>query len=236
MVSAKSSRAPLRNFWGPFSGGSSYAFMGGTSMAAPLVAGCAALVREYYVAQRLHDPSAALLKATLINGTRRLTAADSTADFARLPNFHQGFGCVHLPSSVPSALHPALRLEFRDTWKTPPDQFSRSGQRFRFQVQVAGGDALRLCLVWTDAPDRGLQNSLVLLVQNLDSQQKWVANADLPLAVQSPDPDNNVQMVRIENPPAGNYLIQVTARNLLKPDQDYALVVVGELAGGMDPF
>ena len=49
--------------------------MGGTSMAAPLVAGCAALVREYYVSKRHHEPSAALLKATLINGTRWLTGA-----------------------------------------------------------------------------------------------------------------------------------------------------------------
>lgn len=236
IVSAKSSRAPLRNFWGPFSGGPRYAFMGGTSMAAPLVAGCAALVREYFVAQRNHQPSAALLKATLINGTRRLTAADAVADHAALPNFHQGFGCVHLPSTVPSTLRPALRLEFRDTWQTPADQFSRSGQRFRFQVPVAAGDELRLCLAWTDVPDRGLQNSLVLLVQNLDTQQKWMANADLPLAIQTPDPDNNVQVVRIANPPAGNYLIQVSARNLLKPDQDYALVVVGELAGSMVPF
>ncbi len=236
IVSTKSSRAPLRNFWGPFGGGPSYAFLGGTSMAAPLVAGCAALVREYFVAQRNHDPSAALLKATLINGTRQLTAADSVADHGALPNFHQGFGCVHLPSTLPSAMRPALGLEFLDSWQSPADQFSRSGQRFRHQVPVAGGAELRLCLAWTDAPDRGLQNSLVLLVQHLQSQQKWVANADLPLAIQTPDPDNNVQVVRIPNPPAGDYLIQISARNLLKPDQDYALVVVGELAGPMAPF
>lgn len=236
IVSTKSSRAPLRNFWGPFAGEPGYAFMGGTSMAAPLVAGCAALVREYFVAQRNHDPSAALLKATLINGTRRLTAVDAVADHDMLPNFHQGFGCVHLPSTLPSALRPALRLEFLDTWKSPAEQFSRSGQRFRKQIPVAGGAELRLCLAWTDPPDRGLQNSLVLIVQHLQSQQKWVANAGLPLALQIPDPDNNVQVVRIDNPPAGDYLIQLSARNLLKPDQDYALVVVGELGGPIAPF
>jgi serine protease AprX len=37
-------------------------------MAAPLVSGCAALVREYYTSQKRISPSAALLKATLING------------------------------------------------------------------------------------------------------------------------------------------------------------------------
>jgi serine protease AprX len=42
--------------------------MGGTSMACPLVAGCAALVRQYFVDERDTSPSAALLKATLVNG------------------------------------------------------------------------------------------------------------------------------------------------------------------------
>jgi len=137
---------------------------------------------------------------------------------------------------VPNAARPALRLEFLDPWQDPAEQFARSGQRFRHQVSVAGGAELRICLAWTDAPDRGLQNSLVLMVQHLQSNQKWVGNADVPLAIATPDPDNNVQLVRIDQPPAGDYLIQISARNLLKPDQDYALVVAGELAGALAPF
>jgi hypothetical protein len=236
IASTRSAAAPVRNFWGPFPGNARYAFMGGTSMSAPLVAGCAALVREYFVARRSHQPSAALLKATLINGTRQLTAADAVADHGKLPNYHQGFGCLHLPSAIPSPVRPALRLEFLDTWQTPDDQFARSGQRFRHVVRAGSGETLRICLAWTDAADRGLQNSLVLLVQHLDSQRKWVANADVPLAVMSPDPDNNVQLVRITDPPAGDYLIQILARNLLKPPQDYALVVAGELTSALEPF
>jgi serine protease AprX len=229
IASAKSTLAPLRNFWGPYPGNPDYAFMGGTSMAAPLVAGCAALVREYYVKDRKHKPSAALLKATLINSTRQLTAADATADHPHLPNYHQGFGCVYMPWAIPNPSEPQWRLEFVDTWKQKAMQFARSGQRFRFQVTVAGGKWLRLCLAWTDLPARALQNNLNLFVQHVQSTTKWMGNEELPFSLKIPDPDNNVEVVRLENPQPGDYWIQISATNLLKAPQDFALLVTGEL-------
>jgi hypothetical protein len=50
-----------------------YVFMGGTSMATPLTAGAAAVVRQFYTDEEGIDPSAALIKATLINGATDLT-------------------------------------------------------------------------------------------------------------------------------------------------------------------
>lgn len=229
IASTKSSKAPLRNYWGAYPNNPGYAFMGGTSMAAPLVSGCAALVREYFVKTRNAQPSAALLKAALINGTRILSGPDSMADFAFTPNFHQGFGAIYLPTTIPNPGFPALKLEFVDNWQDPPNQFNRTGQRFRYSFKLDGGEWLRITLAYTDLPARGLQNDLNLFVQHMQTGQKWIGNADLPMGLKIPDPDNNVEVLRLKNPPPGDYLIQVSAINLLQAPQDFALVVSGEL-------
>ena len=230
IASVKSSLAPLQNFWGPYPGNPQYAFMGGTSMSAPLVSGCAALLREYYVKTLKHKPSAALLKATLINCTRWLSAADAVADHASLPNYHQGFGCIYLPWAIPNPGQPELKLEFIDTWKTKALQFTRSGQRFRFRISVGHETWLRICLAWTDLPARALQNNLNMFVEHVPTKQKWMGNADLPLGLKIPDPDNNVEVVRLDHPAPGEYIIQISATNLLKGPQDFALVMTGALS------
>jgi serine protease AprX len=231
IVSTRSDIAPDDHFWGLVDDNPAYAYMGGTSMACPLVAGCAALVRQYFVDERVTSPSAALLKATLVNGARWLSGPDSVADREARPNFHQGFGAVNLTTTMPNPAEPDLRLEFVDCWETPNLQLGETGERRRFQVDVEAGMPLRLCMAYTDLPGRSLQNDLSVMVQD-PTGAKIAGNTGLPEITRS-DVDNNVEVIRVDDPTPGRWLIQVFARNLLRPPQDYALVVTGSLSSAL---
>ena len=63
--------------------------------------------------------------------------------------------------------------------------------------------------------------------------KRFVGNADMPNPLTRSDADNNVEVVRIDAPEAGKYTLQVFARNLLRPPQDYALVVTGNLGSAL---
>src|SRR5262249_29539778 len=132
IASTKSSIAPILNFWGPnvptlgAPPDPNYAYEGGTSMATPLVSGCAALVRQYYADRRAHQASAALLKATLINGTKWLTAPDADAPTPGVPNYHQGHGRIAMNQTIPNPSQPGMTLQFVDNWQNAADHFTRT--------------------------------------------------------------------------------------------------------------
>jgi serine protease AprX len=229
IASTRSSIAPAGHFWGPYPKNRLYAFMGGTSMSAPIVTGFAALIREYFIKERNYTPSAALMKAVIINSTRTLSGKDALADHDYIPNFHQGFGCIDMLNAIPNDKNPNLRLEFIDSWQQPELQFNMTGKRFLFQIDANEDVPLRFCLTWTDPPARGLQNNLNLIVLNKKMQTKWTGNETIPRTITALDRDNNVEIIRIDRPRAGEYLIAVQASNLLSGPQDFALTVTGSL-------
>jgi len=104
ILSALSQDAPSDRGWAEYN--DYYVYMGGTSMSTPLTAGAAALVRQVYV-QRLgvSQPSAALIKATLLNGARNIAPGEygvgpcQQVPFA-CPNPVMGWGRVNLRDSI----------------------------------------------------------------------------------------------------------------------------------------
>lgn len=236
IISTKSSTAPIGNFDGSVRSTNKYAYMGGTSMACPLVSGCAAVVREFYRKKKDYDtPSAALVKATLINGTKVLKSQDAMTPYNITPNFQQGFGRVDMVNTIPNAQNRDLKLSYVDKWQDSGRAFNATGQRRRYTIRAGSGLELRVCMAYTDLPGRALQNNLNLVVEYDDgngNRVKLFGNQDFigtPGNFNMPDTKNNVECVRIRNPKAGNFLIQVFAFNLLSGGQDFSLVVTGDL-------
>ncbi|GAB2801600.1 hypothetical protein GCM10027176_02230 [Actinoallomurus bryophytorum] len=209
---------PLRRF---------YCWSGGTSMATPLVAGAAALVRQQLVRDHGHEPSSALVKAFLVTG-----AAPMTGQFAgEVPtgsNDVSGFGRVDVASTV--AALSSKRTVFADD----PADAVMSGERRIYRIEEVDPDApLVVTLVWTDAPSAlgGLVNQLYLSVQTPDGT--YLDGDVSPF----PNPVNNVQRVVIPAPAAGAHVIRVFGTSVITTStrvtsavgerQDFAIVVAG---------
>ncbi len=102
IASARSSMTS-REGWGVVD--DNYLYMGGTSMSTPITAGTAALVREYYTeVENVSDPSAALIKATLINGALNLTPGQygigDQQEISSRPDHSQGWGRIDIENSI----------------------------------------------------------------------------------------------------------------------------------------
>lgn len=143
-----------------------YTYMGGTSMATPLTAGAAALVREFYTRVKKITPSAALLKATLLNGAFDISpgqygtwAAQEVPNSPR-PNNVEGWGRVHLEN----ALFPASPTvgEYQDERAG-----LSTGESRIYSFTVGDGSVpLKVTLVWSDYP--GSPAASAQLVNDLD--------------------------------------------------------------------
>lgn len=218
----------------------------GTSWASPTIAGAAALVRQYYtdgyypsgapVAADRFTPSAALLKATIIAAARSVPYVWSDADGGLkatkpAPSYEQGFGFPVLDDAL---YFPGdgSRLRVSDVagglaqGETAPSTFA-----------VKAGTPLKVVLVWTDPPGvvRGTSDSTAELVNDLDLRVVDAAGhptfGNDALHPGQADRLNNVEVVSIANPAAGNYTVTVNANRIGSGvRQNYALVITGDVA------
>ncbi|HEY3080608.1 MAG TPA: S8 family serine peptidase [Chloroflexota bacterium] len=216
ILSALSRLARADGTWG-VSPDPLYFFDGGTSMATPLVAGCAAVVRQYFVRRKKIIPSAALVKAMLVNGATDLAGQYVPSEAGATPNNGEGFGRVDLAATV----GPRSRretLEFHDEGRELD-----TGDEERLSVAIAASrTTLKVTLIWTDFPGEVLQNDLDLIVRSQDGQERH-GNVAAPSA--GFDRVNNVEQIVWPDVPVGTAEIVVRAFRIPLHPQSFALVV-----------
>ncbi len=217
----------------------------GTSMAAPAIAGCAALTRQYFEdgyypsgVPTFDDgftPSGTLIKATLLNSAVNMTGIGG------FPSNQEGWGRVLLDNALYFPGDDATLL-IRDVRNSAGDALS-TGETH--EIVVSHDDItvpLKVTLVWHDAP--ATPNASFTPVNNLDLE------VDIPTGQTifgnnivngqstfdtTADDINNVEMVMLPAALTGEYTIRVKGTGVNQGPQGYALVVSGavsEVASG----
>ena len=201
----------------------------GTSMATPLTAGCAAVLRETLVRNGYPNPSAALIKALLINGAVELVGQYNPSEAGASPNNNSGWGLVDLAGSV-IIPGPNPNAGFGDGGPLKQGDSSSivvnvpEGKRGQKAVRGAGttgiSPTLKVTLVWSDPPGAALQNDLDLIVRAHNGQERH-GNKGTGSGF---DRLNNVEQVFWANIPPGDAKITFRAFRITQFAQPYAYV------------
>jgi hypothetical protein len=198
----------------------SYQVFGGTSGAAPGIAGISAQLYEAYGDLNAGAfPQSALIKATLMN------TANEAGNVG--PDFKFGWGIVN-----------ALRAgKLIEDGRYLSDNISQGNSNNHTINVPSGTTQVRFMVYWSDSPaspgaSPALVNDLDLVVTDPSSgtHLPWILDhspnsttLDLP-ATNGVDHLNNMEQVLLNNPAAGNYDIEITGFNVPVGPQEYFVV------------
>jgi subtilisin family serine protease len=211
--------------------------MSGTSMATPGAAGLTALIRQYYTdgwyptgaqnSLNAFTPSAALLRATLVNSAVNMTGTTA------IPANCQGWGRVLLENAL-FFTGQTRKLWISDT-ATPFATGSVNEDR-TFTFTVGTGQSFKATLAWTDFPSTpaatpNLNNDLDLIVTG-PTGTVWRGNVfsgGASATGGTADRRNTLEQVLLSAPAAGTYTVTVRSFNVPNGPQPFALVVTGAI-------
>jgi hypothetical protein len=220
IISTLSQRGAASHLWGYFS--PDYAYDGGTSISAGFVSGAAILARQWYQEKQGVTPSAALIKATLLNGAADLSPGQyGTGEFqevSKRPNNAEGWGRL----DVAMALDPPspLAVGFADF---KPGLGTEQSQTFLLRV-TQSGQPLRALLVWSDYA--GSPDAKVTLVNDLDLRVTDPSGSVL-IGNGQEDRRNNVEGISFPSAEPGVYHVTVNGYNVPQGPQPFALTTLG---------
>lgn len=231
IISNRSHMPTAGTLWGAYD--ENYVYSGGTSMSTPLVAGAGALVRQWLGTRGLTNPSAALVKAVLLNTTTDIAPGQYGTGAAReipavRPNSVDGWGRADM-AFVSAPLPYTFWVDDHTQGLATGQQVEYASAPDRSLDVLDSAQPLRVMLSWTDPPAslsaaKQLVNDLDLTVFGPNNTEYHGNN------VTSSDRTNNVEGVIIPHPSVGHYTIRVKGYNIPIQSQPYALAVSGALS------
>jgi hypothetical protein len=194
----------------------------GTSGAAALVSGSAAILHQVLQEKNFINPRADLIRTLLIAGAQDIGTEG--------PDFVSGYGCLDLSGSI-HAIRDGMIVE----------DSLQQGQIKSYDLQLSNEiQKLKIVLSWSDLPAnssavKALIHDLDLLLTDPggDTIQPWILDTN-PIkdslsksATRGLDTLNNIEVISLDNPKPGKYSIYVSARHS-SSNQKFSMVAYPE--------
>ncbi len=208
-------------------GTTNYDVYQGTSMATPAVSGSLLLIQQHYAARKSSFMRSATLKALVIH------TADEAGNIG--PDYRFGWGLMNTASAV--------KFINDSNYNRLQERTLTNGQPQSLQFSADAGKPLKVTICWTDVSgtpvsSNFLDNNTKMLVNDLDI--KLVRNSDNttfnPYILDPANPNaaattgdnfrDNVEMINITAPQAGNYTLTISHKGLLSGgSQRFSLLI-----------